>query len=68
MPSESELRTIIEACRAESELDRQVEFLQKLNKSLPSGIQIMIPSLLTDDFVARALERIEERITVTGKK
>ena len=68
MPSESELQLIIDACRAESELDRQVESLQKLNNSLPSGIQIPIPSLLTDDFVARALDRIEERIIVSNRQ
>ena len=67
MMGESELQSIIELCRSEPEVDRQVEFLQRINENLPSTIQIAMPSLLTDDFVGRALDTIEERIMLSKK-
>ena len=67
MIAEHDLQSTIELCRSEPELDRQIEFLQRINKSLPSAIQILIPSLLTNDFVGRALDTIEERIMISKK-
>lgn len=64
MDAGEELQAIINHCRSEPELDRQVEFLRRLNQNLPSDIQVAIPSLLTDDFVRRALDKIEEKINL----
>ena len=60
MITSHELRRMIEICRSEPELDRQIEFLQQINKSLPSSIQVEIPWLVTNDIVDRALDKIEE--------
>jgi hypothetical protein len=39
--------------------------LKEINKSLPASEQLMIPSLITEDYVFRALEMIEERTTAS---
>jgi hypothetical protein len=65
MMTERELQLIIDRCRSEIELDGQVELLRQINRNLPPSIQIVIPSLLTNDFVFWALDLIEERMMIS---
>jgi hypothetical protein len=39
--------------------------LKEINRSLPASEQLIIPSLITEDYVFRALEMIEERTTAS---
>ena len=57
-----EIQNLIHACRSESNLDRQIELLYRINEMLSEPLYIKIPSLLTNDYVSRALESIEEKI------
>lgn len=61
-----ELDGMIQICRSESNLDSQIEMLRKINQNLPETIQIKMPSLLTNDYVVRALDVIEDRIRYAG--
>ena len=57
------LASLIEKCRYEvNDVDKQIELLQQINLSLPRSIRIKLPSLITNDYVDKALDRIEERL------
>jgi len=42
------------------DVDKQFELLQKINLLLPKSIKLRMPSLITDDYIRKALDRIEE--------
>jgi hypothetical protein len=50
---------LISKCRDESEIDRRVEILHEINSELPQSKQVRIPSLITNDYVNRALDIVE---------
>ena len=56
-----DLQTHISLVREESNLDERIRLLDELNSSLPAEKRIRFPSLLTHDYVSRALDIIEER-------
>lgn len=63
MPIKKEsLGQLIVRCRYERNVDDQVSLLIKINASLPKRNRLRIPSLITDDYVSRALDTIEERV------
>jgi hypothetical protein len=53
---------LIIKCRYETDVDDQISLLSKINEKLPRGKRIRFPTLITDDYVSRALDIIEERI------
>ena len=63
--SESMLRRI-SAIRSEPDTEKRLRMLQKLNDSLPEGMKLDMPSLITNAYVRKALDMIEERIMVTA--
>jgi hypothetical protein len=63
MPIKKEsLGQLIVRCRYERNVDDQVSLLIKINANLPKRNRLRIPSLITDDYVSRALDMIEERV------
>jgi hypothetical protein len=54
------LSSLIQQCRYEIDVDKQFELLQKINSLLPKSIKLSIPSLITDDYIRTALDRIDE--------
>ena len=42
------------------DVDKQFELLLKINLLLPKSIKLRMPSLITDDYIRKALDRIEE--------
>jgi hypothetical protein len=58
-----QLSSLIRDCRYEdNDVDRQIELLQEINLRLPKSIRVRLPSLITNDYVAKALDIIEERV------
>jgi hypothetical protein len=53
---------LIAHCREEKNIDRKIELLLQLNEILPYSSRLKLPSLVTNDYVQRALEVIEESI------
>jgi hypothetical protein len=64
MTSISHLLSLISKCRYEEndDVDRQVELLNQINSTLPKTVRINLPSLITNDYIGKALDIIEERI------
>ena len=60
------LSLLIQQCRYEIDVDKQYELLQKINLLLPKTIRLSMPSLITDDYIRTALDRIDEYLL--GKK
>jgi hypothetical protein len=56
---QGEVIELINKCRDECEIDKQVEILHEINLELPQSKQIRIPSLITNDYVSRALDIAE---------
>jgi hypothetical protein len=54
--------TIIARCRYQSDVDKQIRILHTVNSALPKSLRLQMPSLLTNDYVSRALDVIEDRI------
>lgn len=52
----------ISAAQQASNIDMRVAMLQTLNRSLPVGIRLTLPSMFTDALVRRALETIEDKV------
>jgi hypothetical protein len=50
----------IRECRYEMDVDKQISMLNEINKHLPGKKRIRLPSLMTNDYVAKALDIIEE--------
>jgi hypothetical protein len=60
------LSSLIQQCRYEIDVDKQFELLQKINSLLPITIRLRTPSLITDDYIRTALDRVDEYLL--GKK
>ena len=54
------LFSLIQQCRYEIDVDKQFELLQKINSLLPKTSRLRTPSLITDDYIRTALDRIDE--------
>jgi len=54
--------TIIARCRYQSDVDKQIRIPHTINSALPKSLRLQMPSLLTNDYVSRALDIIEDRI------
>ena len=60
-PHPSLLSSLIQQCRYEiDDVDKQFELLQKINSLLPKTSRLRAPSLITDDYIRTALDRIDE--------
>lgn len=53
---------LIAKCRYQSDVDKQINILHAINSALPKSLRLQMPSLLTDDYVSKALDIIEDRI------
>lgn len=56
--------SLISSIRDERNTDKRIRMLQELNNSLPPESRIEMPSLITNAYIRRALDMIEDRIAV----
>jgi hypothetical protein len=62
-----QILSLIEICRYdESNVDRRIELLKQINAKLPPVARINLPSLITNDFISKALDIIEERLILAN--
>jgi hypothetical protein len=60
------LRAALTAIREEHNTDERINMLQRLNNSLPRDIRLQLPSLITNAYIRKALDIIEERAAMTA--
>jgi hypothetical protein len=53
---------LAQECDNESNIDRKIRILYKINSLIPKKYQLNIPSLLTDDYIDTALFRIHQSV------
>lgn len=56
------ITSLVAKCRYQSDVDKQIQILHTINSALPKSLRLQMPSLLTNDYVSRALDIIEDRI------
>jgi hypothetical protein len=66
MNSSQDIIDRISAIRGERDVEKRLGKLQKLNESLPEAIKLELPSLITNAYVRKALDIIEERLTISS--
>jgi hypothetical protein len=64
MNSKSVLKRI-SAIRNEPNTEKRLAMLQQLNESLPADMKLDMPSLITNAYVRKALDTIEEKISLS---
>ena len=57
-----DITNLIDMCRNEPVLDRQLKILLVINAMLPLTKKLHIPSFLTDDYISRALHEIDKAL------
>lgn len=58
----NQITSLIATCRYQNDVDKQIRILHAINSVLPKSLRLQMPSLLTNDYVSRALDIIEDRI------
>ena len=58
----NQMTSLIAKCRYQGDVDKQILMLHTINSALPKSLRLQMPSLLTNDYVGRALDIIEDRI------
>jgi hypothetical protein len=58
----NQMISLIASCRYQSDVDKQIQMLHAINSALPNSLRLQMPSLLTNDYVSRALDIIEDRV------
>jgi hypothetical protein len=53
------------SCNNEPDINKKIQLLYKINSVLPKPYQLIIPSLVTDDYIDTALYRIYQNIEKT---
>ena len=53
---------LIHSCIETHEIDKRVEILQNLNRLLPADSMIKLPAFITNDYIDRTLDLLEERL------
>lgn len=66
MTSVQDILEEIPAVRAEKNTEKRLSMLQNLNESLPEEMKLQIPALITNAYVRKALDTIEERILISA--
>jgi hypothetical protein len=58
----NQITSLIASCRYQNDVDKQIHILHAINSALPKPLRLQMPSLLTNDYVSRALDIIEDRV------
>ena len=54
---------LVQNCYELSDVDKRVEILQRINHLLPVENKIKLPTFITNDYIDRTLELLEERLS-----
>jgi len=52
----------MQSCLDSEDIDKRVEMLERINRLLPKENMIKLPSLITNDYIDKALYLLEERL------
>ncbi len=58
-----DLISLIKRCRETEDMNIRIGILQSINRLLPTGYEIKIPSFFTNDYIDKVLYALEDKIT-----
>ena len=58
---------LVQTCIETADIDKRVEILQRINHLLPLESKIKLPAFITNDYIDRALDLLEERLNLGGR-
>jgi len=58
-----DLISLIKRCRETEDMNIRIGILQSINRLLPTGYEIKMPSFITDDYIDKVLYALEDKIT-----
>ena len=57
---------LVQTCIETADIDQRVEILQRINRLLPVESRIKLPTFITNDYINKTLDLLEERLNLTG--
>ena len=57
---------LVNSCLETSDIDKRVEILQRINRLLPVESMIILAAFITNDYIDRTLDLLEERLNSCG--
>jgi len=54
---------LIKSCLETEEINKRIELLYAINNLIPTGFQIQMPALITNNYIDQALYTLEERLS-----
>jgi hypothetical protein len=57
---------LMQSCKETFDIDKRVELLQRINRLLPVESMIKLPAFITNDYIDRTLDLLEERLNARG--
>ena len=57
---------LVQTCIETADIDQRVEILQRINRLLPVENMIKLPTFITNDYINRTLDLLEERLKSIG--
>ena len=57
---------LVQTCLETADIDKRVEILQRINRLLPAESMIKLPAFITNDYIDRTLDLLEERLNSSG--
>ena len=62
MTGNTPLLELVHSCLEISDIDKRVQILQRINRLLPVESMIKLPAFITNDYIDRTLDLLEERL------
>lgn len=57
---------LVQTCIETADFDQRVEILQRINRLLPVESRIKLPTFITNDYINKTLDLLDERLNFTG--
>ena len=57
---------LIQSCIDTSDIDQRVEISERINRLLPVESRIKLPTFITNDYINKTLDLLEERLNLSG--
>lgn len=57
---------LVQTCIETADFDQRVEILQRINRLLPVESRIKLPTFVTNDYINKTLDLLDERLDFTG--
>ena len=57
---------LVQTCIETADIDKRVEILQRINRMFPVENMIKLPAFITNDYIDKTLDLLEERLKLIG--